>query len=287
MLRSSAPRPAALRVIALGALSLVLGVAPQLRRSRAPSCRSPSGPTVSRATPPRGPTRSRIWPRPSRPAVVNIKVERKQTLRGGPEELFEEFFGQRKPGEKGERKGPRQFSVPSTGSGFVVSADGLIVTNNHVVENAEKMVAVFDDGTELEAKVVGRDPKTDLALIKVESAKALVAGSARRLRGTARGQLGDGDRQPVRARSHRDRRDPLREGPLELRRRADRRTLRRLPADRREHQPRQLRRPADRHEGPRGRHQHGDRGRAVRASASRSRSTWRRASCRSSWNTAR
>jgi len=110
------------------------------------------------------------------PTVVNIKVDRKQTMRGGPEEMFEEFFGQRKPGEKGEkreRKGPRQYSVPSTGSGFVVSSDGLIVTNNHVVENAEKLIAVFEDGTELEAKVVGRDPKTDLALIKVESAKPL------------------------------------------------------------------------------------------------------------------
>ncbi len=107
------------------------------------------------------------------PAVVNIKVERKQTLRGGPEELFEEFFGRQKPGRKPERKGPRQFSVPSSGSGFVVSSDGLIVTNNHVVENAESMVAVFDDGTELDAKVVGRDPKTDLALIKVESPKSL------------------------------------------------------------------------------------------------------------------
>jgi serine protease Do len=107
------------------------------------------------------------------PAVVNIKVERKQTLRGAPEELFEEFFGQRKPGEKGEKRGPRQFRVPSTGSGFVVSPEGLIVTNNHVVESAEKLIAVFEDGTELDAKVVGRDAKTDLALIKVESAKPL------------------------------------------------------------------------------------------------------------------
>jgi serine protease Do len=106
------------------------------------------------------------------PAVVNIKVERKQTLKGGPEELFEEFFGQqRKPGEKPHQ--PHQFRVPSTGSGFVVSPDGLIVTNNHVVESADKVVAVFEDGTEREAKVVGRDPKTDLALIKVSADKPL------------------------------------------------------------------------------------------------------------------
>jgi len=109
------------------------------------------------------------------PAVVNIKVERKTTLKGGPEELFEEFFGQqRKPGEKAPQHPPHQMRVPSTGSGFVVSPDGLIVTNNHVVEGADKVVAVFEDGTERDAKIVGRDPKTDLALIKVSADKPLV-----------------------------------------------------------------------------------------------------------------
>ena len=165
----------ALRPIAIGALALCVAAATPL----APSARAElSKPFWTEGEPGDASARPDSLADLAEivsPAVVNIKVERKQTLRSGPEELFEEFFGQQRPGEKPRKKGPREFSVPSSGSGFVVSGEGLIVTNNHVVENAEKMVAVFEDGTELEAKVVGRDPKTDLALIKVEAPKPLRA----------------------------------------------------------------------------------------------------------------
>jgi serine protease Do len=97
------------------------------------------------------------------PAVVNLRAER-TSARQRPD-IFEEFFG---PGR------PRRRSRPeATGSGFVISQDGYIVTNNHVVEGADRIVIGFDSGDELQADVVGRDPKTDLALLKVEPEKPL------------------------------------------------------------------------------------------------------------------
>jgi serine protease Do len=97
------------------------------------------------------------------PAVVNLRAER-TSGRQRPD-IFEEFFG---PGR------PRRRSRPeATGSGFVISQDGYIVTNNHVVEGADRIVIGFDSGDELQADVVGRDPKTDLALLKVEPEKPL------------------------------------------------------------------------------------------------------------------
>jgi serine protease Do len=103
------------------------------------------------------------------PAVVSVRVER---ARGLPQEFpfegLEEFF----PGQPHGRPSPREMGA---GSGFVISEEGFVVTNNHVVEGADKIVVVFEDGTELEAKLVGRDPKTDLALIKIEGKKFAVA----------------------------------------------------------------------------------------------------------------
>ncbi len=108
------------------------------------------------------------------PAVVNLRTSK--TVQGfqgpqgfpfpffgGPGGPFPEPFG----GGGGSRK------VPSLGSGFVISPDGYIVTNNHVVEDVDEIDVAFEDGTELEAEVVGRDPATDIALIKVESDDAL------------------------------------------------------------------------------------------------------------------
>ncbi len=96
------------------------------------------------------------------PTVVNIQTERKSSFRSP--DIFEEFFGRR------PRRGPhRQFRTEATGSGFVISKEGYIVTYNHVVEGADKIVVVLDNGEELDAEIVGRDPETDLALLRTNA----------------------------------------------------------------------------------------------------------------------
>jgi serine protease Do len=85
------------------------------------------------------------------------------------ERFFKQFRDQQQDprSDRGGRPGPRQFGQ-SQGSGFFISGDGYLVTNNHVVENAAEVQVVMDDGRTLDAKVVGTDPKTDLALVKVD-----------------------------------------------------------------------------------------------------------------------
>jgi serine protease Do len=116
-------------------------------------------------------------------AVVNIKasqtVEAKAApapqVPGGPlDDLFNDFFNKKGEGE-GKDKAPPQHRGSSLGSGFVIDASGIIVTNNHVIADANDVVVVFNDRTELKAKVLGKDPKVDLAVLKVESPKPLVA----------------------------------------------------------------------------------------------------------------
>jgi serine protease Do len=85
---------------------------------------------------------------------------------------FEEFFGGR---PFHDRRLPREHRQSGEGSGFVISADGYIVTNNHVVEDMDEITVHFLDGSELPAEVVGRDPKTDIALLKVDPQGTLLA----------------------------------------------------------------------------------------------------------------
>ncbi|WP_322095993.1 DegQ family serine endoprotease [Pelagibius litoralis] len=104
------------------------------------------------------------------PAVVNIQT--RQTIEGGQAEQFEEFFKEffERRGEGGEPPPQQQQRRGSSlGSGFVIDPGGLIVTNHHVIADADEVEVVLADGTKLEATVVGSDKDTDLALLKVET----------------------------------------------------------------------------------------------------------------------
>ncbi len=115
------------------------------------------------------------------PAVVNVRTVK--TIKGGGpvfrqfqrnprgrenpfNDFFERFFGDDLP---------RDFKQPSLGSGFIIDKAGYVVTNNHVIEDADQIKVKLDDDTEFDAEVVGRDPNTDLALLKIESDKELPA----------------------------------------------------------------------------------------------------------------
>ena len=112
------------------------------------------------------------------PAVVNIRAERVRAMsRISP--LFEEFFGDLFPAPRRERR------EQSLGSGFIMSADGYILTNEHVVAGAEEIKVQLTDQQVLPGKVVGVDAKTDVAVLKIESPEPLpvvVLGDSDRLR---------------------------------------------------------------------------------------------------------
>jgi len=117
-----------------------------------------------------------------KPAVVNISSSTPAASRfagpgpdmpfpegqfpGGPsmEEFFRRFFDR----QSGPAPRAKMQAVRSMGSGFIVDPDGLVVTNNHVIEGATEIVVTLNDGTRHPAELVGRDPKTDLALLQIE-----------------------------------------------------------------------------------------------------------------------
>jgi len=103
------------------------------------------------------------------PAVVSVYVERTVQVDspygyGSPfeDEFFRRFFGYR------NRPTPERRVQRGQGSGFIISPDGYILTNNHVVGQADKIVVTLDDGREFEAKLIGADPKSDVAVIKID-----------------------------------------------------------------------------------------------------------------------
>ncbi|WP_158044827.1 DegQ family serine endoprotease [Skermanella pratensis] len=98
---------------------------------------------------------------------------------------FEDFFRRFGPGGNGE--GPQQPSRPATalGSGFIIDPSGYVVTNNHVVSKADEVKVVLQDEREFNARIVGTDPKTDLALLKIDGVGSLPAvawGNSERMR---------------------------------------------------------------------------------------------------------
>ncbi|MCA3439818.1 MAG: trypsin-like peptidase domain-containing protein, partial [Rhodobacter sp.] len=112
------------------------------------------------------------------PSVVNITTSSvvSASIEDGPmvppgspsEEFFRDFQNRNGQGDNGQ---PRRSEA--LGSGFVISEDGYIVTNNHVIEGADEIKVGFYSGETLDAKLVGTDPKTDIALLKVESDEPL------------------------------------------------------------------------------------------------------------------
>ena len=113
------------------------------------------------------------------PSVVNISTT--QVIEGRPgmelpklppgspfEDFFKEFFDRNQPEQRSRR-------ATSLGSGFIVDAKGYIVTNNHVIQEADEITVILHDDTRLKAELVGRDTKTDLAVLKVKSTAKLSA----------------------------------------------------------------------------------------------------------------
>ena len=130
-----------------------------------------------------------------KPAVVNISTTGRARRPGNRprfderlpemEEFFHRFFGQPPSGPRDDRKRhrrqdpdnkhdrPHERRSTAVGSGFIIDAEGLVVTNHHVVEGADEIEVVFDDGTRIPATLKGRDKKTDLALLEIRTDKPL------------------------------------------------------------------------------------------------------------------
>ena len=91
------------------------------------------------------------------------------------QQFLERYLGERFSQRGPRERGPQGRRGQALGSGFIIDPAGYVVTNNHVVENASDVRVILQSGTELPAKIVGRDPRTDIALLKVTSDQPLPA----------------------------------------------------------------------------------------------------------------
>jgi serine protease Do len=184
--------------IALVALScLIIGLVVASQLSLTPSTEAKQGDlwTEGTAKPNNGPPGSfaDLAERLS-PAVVNISTA--TVVQGGDEGMgspfgedspFREFFGDEFFKRFfGGPKGQRPFKKRSLGSGFIINGEGLIITNNHVVAEADEIVVILEGGDEYPAEIIGKDEKTDIALIKIKPKDGLPTT-----------KLGDSDRARV------------------------------------------------------------------------------------------
>ncbi|PSB27903.1 serine protease [Stenomitos frigidus ULC18] len=102
------------------------------------------------------------------PAVVRIDTERTVTRRAAPDPMLEDPFFRRFFGEEGFPQSPREEHLRGQGSGFIVDRSGVILTNSHVVNGADKVTVTLKDGRTFEGKVRGADEVTDLAVVKID-----------------------------------------------------------------------------------------------------------------------
>ena len=176
--RVTTPRHYFLGAFALIALGLVLGLGVSAglnlpRATRAASAEFAA--TSNSAALPESPFVSVV--EKALPAVVFIDVTKKVGGEGGDpsDEFMRRFFGQ---------PNSRQQRVPSSGSGFIIDREGRVMTNNHVVKDAETIKVTLNDGRVFKAKVVGTDPATDIAIIKIEGSNlpVLPLGDSEKIR---------------------------------------------------------------------------------------------------------
>jgi len=211
--RSIAMRPSAAIAAALLALGVAIAPAARAQQQQVTPPAPPPGvappPALVPAPPPPAgtPPASQASPAPAPlsnapttfaplarqllPTVVNISTTQTLQARGGIrpdapdipqappgspfEEFFRDFFDRNRPPGQGQRPDgpPRPRRQQSLGSGFIIDPSGIVVTNNHVIEGADEVNVILSDNTSLRAEVLGTDPRTDLAVLRVKADRPL------------------------------------------------------------------------------------------------------------------